>query len=418
MNLPDKIKRLRGLFRKYGPYGAAKRILRLLRIRLLDALAIPALLRKKALRRTLRRQLAGRERVIVWRSGFGFQAPLYQRPQQMARQLARLGCLVVYEANRFSDGVESFRLQEDGLLLFHFGSRPLRRLLERELDRSGLPKELQIYSTNYEMDLRELENYRKRGYRILYEYVDHLSPEISGTKELPRNVVDKYRYAMTHRDIRIVATAELLRQDVLRQRGGEHLSLVSNGVDYAFFQQWDDYSFEPAFRAILDLKKPIVCYYGALAAWVDYGILNDIAADGRFVLLLIGVSYDGSMEKELRKSERCFFIGPRDYSVLKYYARAADVLILPFRVSELTRSTSPVKLFEYMALHKPIVCSDVDECRKYRSVLIAENRGDFVRQIEQALTLRENEKTLALLDREARENDWREKAKDLIEAVK
>ena len=417
MSLHDAARRLRRLFRKYGFHGGMKRILNAFRVRLFNALSIPALLRKNALRRLLRRQLAGRERVIVWRSSFGFRVPLYQRPQQMARQLARLGCFVVYEANRGSDGVDSFRLQEDGLLLFQFGSRPLRSVLLRELDRSGLPKVLQIYSTNYEMDLRELERWQKRGYQILYEYVDHLSPAISGTKELPKNVTDKYRYAMTHPEVRIVVTAELLRQDVLRQRGDRHLILASNGVDYAFFQQWEEFSFEPAFQEILDAGRPIVCYYGALASWVDYGILNDIAADGRFSLVLIGVSYDGSMEKELRKSERCFFLGPRDYRVLKYYARAADLLILPFRVNEITRSTNPVKLFEYMALYRPIVSTDIDECRKYRSVLIAESRADFIRQLEKALSLRDNADYLALLDREAKENDWSEKAKALIEGL-
>ena len=110
MNLRDAARRLRGLFLKYGFSGGIKRIKNTFRIRLLNALAIPALLQKKSLRRLLRSQLAGRERVIVWRSSFGFRVPLYQRPQQMARQLARLGCFVVYEANHGSDGVDSFRL--------------------------------------------------------------------------------------------------------------------------------------------------------------------------------------------------------------------------------------------------------------------------------------------------------------------
>ncbi len=418
MGVMTLARRLRGVFRKYGLRGGLLRLRRHLRTSVLQALGLPALLQKKALRRLLRSQLAGKARVIVWRSSFGFRVPLYQRPQQMARQLARLGCLVVYEANGSTDETDSFRLLEDGLLLFHFGYRPLRTLLLQELARSGLPRYLQIYSTNYEMDLRELEQWKRRGYGIIYEYVDHLSPAISATRELPKRVLDKYRYAMTHPEVTVVTTAELLRQDVLQKRGGENLILASNGVDYAFFQHWEAYDFEPAFRAVLRQRRPIVCYYGALASWVDYGILNDIIADGRFSLVLIGVSYDGSMERELQRNERCFFLGPRDYRVLKYYAREADVLILPFRINDVTRSTNPVKLFEYMALHKPIVSSCIDECRRYESVLIAENRGDYIRRIEEALALRQDKAYLALLDREARENDWREKARTLIEGLR
>ena len=416
--MKELLSRLRLLRRKYGLAGSARRLGAYLLARLRGALALNERLHPRRLRAELLALLYGDyDRLILWRSGFGFHAPLYQRPQQIARQLARQRSLVLYESRPLFDGEAPLRRLEPGLVLVNLQNRALRRLLRRELDRLDRPKYLQIYSTNREMPLAELQDYLRRGFRLIYEYVDHLSPLISGTAALPGNVAEKYDYVMAHPELPVVVTAELLRQDVLQKRGGKNLIFASNGVDVSFFQDWGDYDFEPDFRRILARGKPIVCYYGALAAWLDYDLLKKIAADGRFSLVLFGVKYDGSFDREMSGAEGVDELGPRDYRVLKYYAREADVLILPFALSELSRSTSPVKLFEYMALRKPIVSTDLDECRKYRSVLIARDHADFLRQLDRAMTLRHDPAYLALLDREARENDWSEKAKAILDGL-
>ena len=134
--------------------------------------------------------------------------------------------------------------------------------------------------------------------------------------------------------------------------------------------------------------------------------------------LLIGVKYDASFDRNMRGAVGMDFLGPRDYPVLKYYAKAADVLILPFLVNEITRATNPVKLFEYMALQKPIVSTDLDECRRFEGVLIGRTHGDFLRQLERALTLCGDEAYLSLLDAQARANDWSRKAETVVNGLK
>ena len=116
--------------------------------------------------------------------------------------------------------------------------------------------------------------------------------------------------------------------------------------------------------------------------------------------------------------ENLYFLGPRDYHVLKYYARASDVLVIPFKISDITRSTNPVKVFEYMALHKPIVTTDMNECHKYASIMIGENHEDFLNKLDRAMELRQDPEYLALLDREARENDWSFKARAIVDMIR
>ena len=95
-----------------------------------------------------------------------------------------------------------------------------------------------------------------------------------------------------------------------------------------------------------------------------------------------------------------------------------DILTIPFVINSITQATSPLKLFEYMALHKPIVTTAMNECKKYRSVLIAEDHEDFLHQLETATALKEDKRYLALLDQEAKENDWSAKAGAIIDLLK
>jgi glycosyltransferase involved in cell wall biosynthesis len=80
--------------------------------------------------------------------------------------------------------------------------------------------------------------------------------------------------------------------------------------------------------------------------------------------------------------------------------------MIPFRINEITESASPIKLFEYMALGRPIVTTDMAECRKYKSVLIGKDHEDFIQRIDDALAMKNDKDYGALLKREARENTW------------
>lgn len=418
--MTEALSKLWSAYRKYGPARFCRKLLAWLRANVLDSLNPAVLLHPWQYRAQISEMLAGDyERVLLWRSSFGYASPLFQRPQHMAHALAKQRCLVLYEVTTATDGCAALRPIAPGLWLFNFNNVLLCRMLERTLVRMPLPRYIQLYSTDWKLSARALARYAERGYGILYEYIDHLSPALSGTAALPRAITEKFDYAMAHREVTVAVTAERLRQDVLRRRGSENLVFASNAVDTAFFRRFEPFAFEPAFQAILARGKPIVCYYGALACWFDYALVRALAATGRYSVVLIGLKYDTSFDEQLPQSlEDLYFLGPRPYEVLKYYAREASVLMIPFLINDITRATSPVKLFEYMALGKPIVTTDMDECRQYRSVLIARDTADFLAKVERALTLRDDPAYLTALDRDARANDWSEKAAAIVNALR
>lgn len=417
--LREKLSKLVNVYKKYGIVGFIKKVASYLSANYLSRFSLDVFLRKSHHRSEIRQMLQGEyDRVILWRSSFGYKVPLFQRPQHIARNLAKQGCLVLYEVTTMTDDVKTMQRQDDNLYLINFNNALFAKLLMQELDHVTKPKFLQLYSTDWTLSMADVQQYLDRGFGFIYEYIDHISSELSGTSMLPKAISDKYDYAMTHKDTYVVVTADLLKDDVVAKRGTENMAFSSNGVDYDFFQTYEDgYSFEPEFQTILDLGKPIVCYYGALAKWFDYELVKKIAATDKYSVVLFGVKYDESFDEKLKGTKNVYFMGPRDYSVLKYYAKCCDVLTIPFLVNDITRATSPVKIFEYMAMHKPIVTTDMNECRKYDSVLIGKTHEEFIALLDKAMTLREDADYIAQLDYDARSNDWSQKARAMIDIL-
>ena len=156
-----------------------------------------------------------------------------------------------------------------------------------------------------------------------------------------------------------------------------------------------------------------------MAKWFDYELLKEIDRENKYQVVLFGIKYDDSYDKSgVDQCRNIHFCGSRPYEILQNYASKMDVLTIPFLINDITKATSPVKLFEYMALNKPIVTTDMDECRKYESVLIGHDHQEFLKQLDRAIQLKDNEAYKALLDREALENTWEEKAKSILEQLK
>jgi len=415
-----KLSKLINVYKKNGFIGFMKKLYAYIKANYLDKISFKTLIFKRKYKKELTNILnLDYDRIILWRSSFGYNVPLFQRPQHIANNLAKNRCLVFYEVTTMTDKVKIFKKHSDNIYLFNFNNILLNKMLMNILKKITKPKYIELYSTDWKLSVKNIEDYMNNGFGFIYEYIDHISPELSGTKELPKNIIDKYEYAMKNKNVYIVVTADLLKEDVVAKRGDTRLTFSSNGVDFEFFKTFDkDFQFDNDFKDIMKINKPIICYYGALAKWFDYDLIKELAKTDKYSIVLFGIKYDESYDQNIKNEKNIYFLGPRDYKVLKNYANKADVLIIPFLINDITKSTSPVKIFEYMALNKPIVTTNMNECRKYKSVLIGKNSKEFIEKIEEALKLQNDKKYLQILTKEAKENDWYYKAKSIIDMIK
>lgn len=357
------------------------------------------------------------DRVVVWRSPFGWNVPLFQRPQHISMQLSKQKSLVFYEVTPNTDYVKTIKKLKDNLYLVNFTNYYVKDILKKRLKALDKPKYLQIYSTNWSMSVSELKDYKKDGFKVLYEYIDDISPELAGTHEIPQYILDKYKYAIKNKDVLIVTTAKALYNDIVKKRGEENMVFSCNGVDYNFFQKLDDkFEFEHEFTSIINNGKVNLCYYGALASWFDYDLIKKINSTNKYNIILFGIKYDDAYDNSgINQLKNVHFLGPRDYKVLKNYASKVDILTIPFVINSITQATSPLKLFEYMALHKPIITTAMDECKNYKSVLVANNHEEYLNLLKKCKKLSKDKAYQNLLIKEGKDNDWKNKAKIITE---
>lgn len=358
------------------------------------------------------------DHLVVWRGSFGWKVPLFQRPQHIARELSNNKCLVLYATYK-DDKVLSFDKIKDNLYLINFQNKRFAKLLENKISKLDKPKYIQLYSTDWFKNVNDLKNFISQGYKILYEYIDELAPELTGTKELSKNILDKYNFCLKNtNDVLVVTSADKLYKDVYKIRKDKNVVFASNGVEYEHFANVKKKKLSKM-QEIVSLNKPIIGYYGALAKWFDYDLIKYISEKRPdYQIVLIGLKYDNSYDlSKIDKLDNVHYLGVVDYKELPKYVKHFDVATIPFLINDITKSTSPCKLFEYMSSSIPIVTTDLDECRKYESVMIGKDKKEFVKLLDKAIKLKNNKEYYDLLKKEALENTWNQKAKLIVDGM-
>ena len=419
--MKDKFSKLKNVFKKYGIKETIRKMILYINANYLIKLSskLSIILNRNEYKLELKEIFSTNyDRIILWRGNFGYNVPLFQRPQHIANNLSHKKCLVFYEVTTMTDNVKTIKKINSNLYLVNFNNKDYSKLLLEKIAKINRPRYLEFYSTDWSLTLKEIKKYQDDNYKIIYEYIDDINPQIAGTNSIPKNIVDKYKYAINNKNVFIVCSANTLYEDILTKRGKENLVLTSNGVDYKFFKKYEKHNLDSQFINIINNGKINVCYYGALAKWFDYKLIQEIAKTNKYNIILFGVKYDDSYDKNIKSEKNIYFLGTKNYEDLKYYARKVDILIIPFLINDITKATSPVKIFEYMALNKPIVTTNMNECKKYKSVLIGKSHKEFMEKLEEAYNLKDNTEYINLLDKEAKANDWSIKAQHIVDLIK
>ena len=365
-------------------------------------------LRSRAGARRLRAELAapveGR-RVIVFPPTLDWHLPLFQRPQQLARAYSeKENTLVLYlTSNAAYDRTAVAEKLGDRLWLVNAAlSHELRTILRGASET--------ILSLSWTANRRYIELLRPDS--VIYEYIDELE------------IFDGYDESMRREHLRLlrradltVCTARALYDKALPF--ARRAILSPNAGDYAHFRRSAFAPPAPEAAETAARFRGTLGYYGALAVWFDYTLIA-AAADARpeWLFLLVGMDYDGSLPKSgLLRRKNVLWIPPQPYARLPSFLRLFDLALIPFVLNDITRSTSPVTLYEYMAAEKPILCSRMPECLRYGCVETYADAADFLQKAEVLLKERDEPLLKAALRKEARENTWAARADEILAAL-
>ena len=175
----------------------------------------------------------------------------------------------------------------------------------------------------------------------------------------------------------LIATAFNLTTD-LETRSNRQVHLIPNAVNINLFNNHHNY-IKPR---DLPPSEFIITYIGALwGQWFDWDLLSEISSSYPDAAIMVIGDYRGQ-SREHRPN--LFFLGLKPQVQLPAYLAYTNVAIIPWKVSDITLATSPLKLYEYLAMHKPVVIPSLPLLYDIPYVYISKDKNEFIQNITRA----------------------------------
>ena len=153
---------------------------------------------------------------------------------------------------------------------------------------------------------------------------------------------------------------------------------IPNGVDKDIF---NPNQVHPMPVDMAPISRPIVGYAGKMQEMFDLSLMIDlVSALPNVQFVLIGQQLNSSWMKPLWEFKNTHYLGDKAYQVLPQYLAGFDVCIIPYNLAR-QHGVDPIKFYEYMAMGKPIVTTNVGNVQsfqQYPQVCIADSPEEFV----------------------------------------
>lgn len=346
----------------------------------------------------------------------------FQRPQQIAVQLAARGNRVFYfkttftrdsgvitpdklEIREISQNIYQVRLVTKDLLNIYRDMAHGRQQMADLLDsiqalklRFGIRHTVSVIDHPFWWPVaRSLKNNLN-----VYDCMD----DHSGF-ESNRNIMT-YEPALTAESDLVVVSSDILLKKV--SPVAKRVIQVKNGTDF------DHFHFLPEADVLAHAGKPIIGYYGAIAEWFDVELVEMCAKRyPQYQFVLIGRVTNNDIGR-LQSLSNVILTGEIPYRELPAYVRYFDVCLIPFQLTPLIEATNPVKFYEYLSSGKPVVSVNLPELQPYKEhCYLAGSREHFVKNIASALS--EKAGLIAPRIELAKQNSWTMRGEAFMEGV-
>lgn len=313
-----------------------------------------------------------------------------QRPQNLAKELARTGQVTFYISNHFIDndrpgfeveplegvsGLFQIRLNVSGAPAIYHAPPTSAAIKQLRLSLAELMQWAKIEKVNcvvqhaYWFPLARCVP----NSTLIYDCMDHHE----GFGNVAQELLDLEKALMRRADL-LVATSTWIEQHGKREN--QNVSVIRNAAEYSAFCQAPEQVYRDA------QNRKIIGYYGAIAEWFDLQLVKQLAqALPQHLVLLIG-NDTVNAKKHFKGCPNIVMHGEVPYASLPYYLHAMDVCLLPFKVIPLTLATNPVKVYEYLSAGKPVVSVKLPELDQFGSLAnTAENPAEFIAAVQEVL---------------------------------
>jgi len=191
------------------------------------------------------------------------------------------------------------------------------------------------------------------------------------------------------------------------------ITLVPSAADVAHFQ-----STSRVHPDIAILPTPRLGVMGTLDGRIDVELLVSLAKQRPdWHLVLVGQVRQGRIDLNLLFDlPNVHYLGLRPFDELPSLLNGMDILLIPYVLDGLTKYISPIKLYEYLAIGKPIVSVPLSEVYQLAEYVEIAAPQEFLNTIQHLLA-RDNSPAQQLRRQAAQKHTWEIRANLMLDRV-
>jgi teichuronic acid biosynthesis glycosyltransferase TuaH len=160
----------------------------------------------------------------------------------------------------------------------------------------------------------------------------------------------------------------------------------------------------------------VLGYAGTIDSWFDFdAVLGSLASHRNIVYLLAGPA-----KVQIPAHERLFHLGILQHTEVSAFLSIADILVMPFHVSELILGVNPVKVYEYINADKPCIVRRYPETEMFeRFVYLYHDIGSYFSSISLIIANgMRNRVPTADCKSFVLENTWDNRAREICDIIR
>lgn len=250
---------------------------------------------------------------------------------------------------------------------------------------------------------------------IIYDCMDNYKEFQNANKE---NIL-KLEEELCNKAKLIVISSEDLHSELVKRYGiKEKLHIINNGVDTNIF----DVKKIDVINSVKILKESNnkkVGYIGTISEWFDIKTIYECAIKHTKIEFYIIGPYNSNLDFDSKyKADNIIFTGRIPYYSVPNVLNDIDVAIMPFVLNSLVESVNPVKIYEYLAMGKPVLATKYKETTKFGDLIQTyESSIDFETKLIEILEGRSLEGKISEMLSFAHKNSWEARIEQLNELI-
>lgn len=399
----SKIKKIKEYYTNYGVKETVKKIYRYasFRLKIKNPTKTNSVYKLSKKEKNLIK-LKQNRRIFIFTNIPYFDVGGGQRAAQLAKTFNNMG----YEVQYYY-AFNSSETSKHKMLLPVTLHQKVKDIKKEQFEKAIKENDLFVFEAPMDIFIPYLKIAHKNKCKIIYENIDNWETSLGNmffSEEALKQMLDKSTI--------LVGTAQLLAkqlEDYLKKYKLENKKIVylPNAVDSDLFEPRKEY-IKP--NDLIIGEKTLI-YYGSLwGSWFDWELIKDIATNCKNVEINLIGDYAGITEIVKKMPENIHFLGLKKQTDLPAYLKYSDYAILPFKPDEIGRYVSPLKIFEYISMNKPVISTKLNDIVNYKNVFCSNSSKDWIEAINKGITFNEEDRNKFIL-----ENNWYARCSTIID---